>query len=341
MSARARSILLAALALLARAPALADEPRDEALQQRPGANCRERYEAYLLTGYPRAFAASPTGTCGYAGGAGTRADAEALALRHCGSACSIVARSPDVPDREAATPAEMRPALRDPSFRHRGPASATGAVLWSHGARGQDTDARTHTAAFVRALNEAGWDVWRADRTEPALRRHEPARTHLDLAATRLREAGYSRLVLAGQSAGGWLSIEVAARRPDIEAAIALAPAIHGNRDLAGPLKDRALAEFDSLFARRANPATRLAVALFEGDDFDPEPARRLATLRSRARDPGWPLLLIDRPDGLAGHDAGRGVPFALRFRGCLARFVALPALAPGLHDCATIQSAR
>lgn len=62
--------------------------------------------------------------------------------------------------------------------------------------------------------------------------------------------------------------------------------------------------------------------------------------MERRARSDAWPILLIDRPDGLPGHNAGRGVPFALRYRDCLLRFVELPALDGGIHDCPSIMRA-
>ena len=56
-----------------------------------------------------------------------------------------------------------------------------------------------------------------------------PPSPRLSRALPLLRQAGYRRIVLAGQSRGGWQSMMAAAERPDlVHAVLAFAPAAHG-----------------------------------------------------------------------------------------------------------------
>jgi acetyl esterase/lipase len=322
--------------------AAAQEERDPALQSSLGEQCKARYETYLLSPYPRAFAVSADkGRCGYSAG-GTSADkVNETALRGCGNNCQIITKSPELKPDEELTPAEMRPAMRDPTSRHRGPQESVGAVIWSPGSTPNTSPSRNSTAAFVRTFNEAKWDVWRVDRTGPGQNTLKGAMDVLNQAVDRVKAAGYRKIVLAGQSAGGFISLILGARRNDIDAAIATAPAVRGDLTDKKPEElQRVLREFDAIFSVRINPNTRMAVALFDKDQFEPSANQRVTILQRRARSQGWPILLIDQPEGLAGHDVGRGVPFALRYRDCLLRFVELPTLEGGIHDCPAIMRA-
>ena len=342
LGARLFALLLASTPALA--PALAQEARDPAFAAQLGTSCKERYETYLLGPYPRVFALSPDRTrcASYAGGGG-REPLEALALKSCGPTCTIVKRSPPIPPEAEFAPAEMFPAERDPTSRHLGPEKAVGALIWSPGSTAQNViPSRFSTAPFVRPFNEAKWDVWRVDRTGPGEQTRRGGVLALNRAIEKVKAAGYRRVILAGQSAGAFLSIYLGARRTDIEAVIATAPAVSGDlseKKAADMIK--ALKEFDELFAVRRNPRTRIAVALFSADEYEPSALQRAVLMKRRADEMGWPILLIDRPEGIYGHYAGQQVPFALRYRDCLLQFVDLPALDGGVHDCAQITRQR
>jgi hypothetical protein len=146
---------------------------------------------------------------------------------------------------------------------------------------------------------------------------------------------GYQRIVLAGQSAGGWLSLAAMGQVEGLHAVIALAPASHGNRLVRSTLRDPALREFDDLLKMRRDPATRVVVALFLDDDYDPDVAARARMLKARAANPGLPLLLIDRPRAFRGHNAGTGLNMARHYGACVRDFVqAEPAMKPGVRTC-------
>jgi pimeloyl-ACP methyl ester carboxylesterase len=101
-----------------------------------------------------------------------------------------------------------------------GPAQANGAIIWNHGMSGT-THSWSHPAppAF-RLLQARGWDVI-------MLKRHHGAENDSALyrtvqrtlqEVTALKKAGYRRVVLAGQSFGGYVTLEAADSSPDIDA---------------------------------------------------------------------------------------------------------------------------
>lgn len=330
--ARARRLLSLVAALLLSAPsAQAAEPTLAELRagQRLSPQCLKLYETYLLGSYSRAFAIGPHSACGYATGARSPGEARTRARNDClrvSPTCTVIAASDLPPDKGGATPAEAAPLVRDPTFPFRGPREATGAIIWGHGraalVNGVREDRRSApTAPLMRALAFAGWDLFRADRAPDKDNNSDGLALTLE-GIERLRAMGYRRVVLAGQSAGGWLALSAMGQVEGLHAVIALAPASHGNRTVRTDRRGVALNEFDELLKARRDPATRVVVALFVDDDYDPDPSARARLLRQRADDPGMPLLLIDRPRAFKGHAAGTELKMARDFGACVRDFV-------------------
>ena len=73
----------------------------------------------------------------------------------------------------------------------------------------------------------------------------------------------------------------------------------------------------------------RLAVALFDGDDFDPDPERRAAMLETLARDRAAPTLVLwpQGPDAMPirGHGGGGDWRFSVLYGACLLTLVQAP----------------
>jgi hypothetical protein len=69
---------------------------------------------------------------------------------------------------------------------------------------------------------------------------------------------------------------------------------------------------------------TRLAIVDFRDDPFMAEPDKRAEALR-RQRERFGAFLLIDRPEGVAGHGAGGTTAFNDRYGACLLRFATAP----------------
>src|SRR5690242_18267816 len=111
----------------------------------------------------------------------------------------------------------------------KGPTGAKGVVVWNHGINflfGREASA-TPVPILMTAFRDAGWDVFRLLRPRMS---EEPRGSAAEVAAAahRLKQQGYARVVLAGQSGGAWLSLMAASRNDDIDAVIANAPAYYG-----------------------------------------------------------------------------------------------------------------
>lgn len=335
---RALALLLLALALgTARAEVLAPAP-PLAVEAVPGLgpNGRAELSRTLLRNLPRAFAIGPGGAyASRAGNAAPEAVAQA-ALEACQAhtpgrqPCMLWLRDLEIvfPGREWA-PAppppgigwreEVRETVPDARFLWWGPERARGVVLWAHGrgASGEDSRGR-QPQAWLRHFNNAGFDIWRFDR-DPAADFVQRAAGWMraDLAA--LRGRGYRRVVVAGQSRGGWNALQALDTPALAEVTIAIAPAALASMDEAG--QARQMAALRGVVAgATAAAGARVAVANFRDDPFDGLPEERAAALRALAPRAGA-FLLIDRPEGLAGHAAGASAAFSLRFGPCLLRF--------------------
>jgi len=244
--------------------------------------------------------------------------------------CRLVATNGEV-EGQAAVPmqrAGIGPFRRSPLHLFRGPGAASGVVVWAHGYGGSEHDARGEPApGFVSALNNAGYDVLRFDR-HPGDDTLAQALPTLMAGLPALRP--YARVILAGQSRGGWQALLAAAQAPAlVDGVIAIAPAAHGE---AGGESRSALAleDFRRHLAGLAAAAPRILVAVFDGDEFDPGPAARAALVAEAARGRAAPMLAIWPQGGIGGHSGGQGWRFTRDFAGCvLTLFQAPPASAP------------
>lgn len=257
-------------------------------------------------------------------------DRAAAALQP-GLACRLAAVDGQVVNPPPGTPAipprtdAIGPFRAAPLLYRGGPGQAHGVVIWSHGYSGPGQDARGGPVpGFVSALNDAGWDVMRFDR--------DPLEDTLAMALPRLlrglpalRDAGYRRILLAGHSRGAWQSILAATQAPDlVDAVIAVAPAAHGET---GRENNQAVAMPDFRRALASLPAgrPRLAVLLFDGDPFDPDPAARAAAVEEAAAARAAPTLVIWPSGGPRGHGGAGDWRFTQRHSACLLTFVQAP----------------
>jgi len=213
-----------------------------------------------------------------------------------------------------------------PQLRFLGPAMARGVVIWGHGSAGpRGTDLRaTATPGLVSVLNEAGWDVLRFDRApgEDAL---DAVLPRLLAAVAAARAAGYARVVLGGHSRGGWISLLAAARQPEgIEAVIALSPASWGRVAAGNGRAAEAMAAYDAALAQLAPSPVRLAVAVFDGDPYDPGPDRRAGMLAQLDATRSAPALAL-WPRDVEGHGGGEDWRFTRAMAPCLRAWLDRP----------------
>jgi dienelactone hydrolase len=219
-----------------------------------------------------------------------------------------------------------------------GPASARGVIIWSHGTLPLFSDGEGYDAplpAWLGLFRKDGWDVYQLDRGRLHEEPHDVARK-LDTLARDLRQAGYKRIVLAGQSGGAFISLLAAAHSGDVDAVLALAPAYFGPNtwdNIYFMLNTTKLVE--SIDDIRHG---LIVAAFFQDDDYDP-PLRSASVERALSAH-AITHLVIDHPDGLAGHFAGLSADFATRFGACLVE-IADTGVIPTSCDSATERASR
>lgn len=121
--------------------------------------------------------------------------------------------------------------------------------------------------------------------------------------------------MLAGESHGGWTSLDAAARGAKVDAVIAVAPARHGRKQQM-TRGDEAFADFADLAKRVARSSPVIAMACFTDDDYDV--GGRGAEAKSLLASREAPSLVIDTPTGFSGHGAGNFAPFNDKYGSCL-----------------------
>lgn len=203
----------------------------------------------------------------------------------------------------------MAPAY--PAAALKGPRDAKGAVIWNHGINflyGSEASAAP-VPILMTAFRDAGWDVFRLLRPRMS---EEPRGSAAEIAAAaqRLKQQGYARIVLAGQSGGAWLSLMAASRSGDVDAVIANAPAYYGTDHPTYYKNSFILLDYIDDIRRG-----RIMISYFSADPYDP--GGRGAKSEEILAKHGVPHLIIDRPEGLSGHNAGNSDLFLRRFGAC------------------------
>jgi pimeloyl-ACP methyl ester carboxylesterase len=289
-----------------------------------------------------AFARAADGRAAWAMASGRASpqEAEADALANCartvanmrgqplGAECRLLATDGRLADGSVAIApvmATLGPFRFSPLHLRRGPGEAEGVIVWSHGYDGPDRDLRNiPLPGFLSALNEAGYDILRFDRHpgDDALYTSLP---RLVRALPVLRQAGYRRVILAGQSRGGWQSLMAAAERAEsVDAVLATAPAAHSEATREEP-HPVALDDFRRAVAGFAEDRPRVAVVLFDGDEFDPSPARRAETVAALTPLRSAPTLVL-WPRQMRGHSAVGDWRFTRDYAGCVLTWLTAPA---------------
>ncbi len=335
-----------AILLLAAAPAPAQGPAVLDLAALPslGADCRSLYaQRFLLGNLPRAFAIGAGGQCGGRWGAASADAAREGALKNCadtgGTICTLYAEDLEMvwPGRpKPVRPAPPGPLLAgegwafvpDERFFWQGPEAARGVVVFAHGYSGTDRavdNAAAQPPPFIRAFNNAGFDVVRFAREWRYDYRTDEMARHLREGLADMRRRGWKTLVLAGQSRGAWNSLQALDTPGLADTVIAISPAMNGTYSGAQILMGNPNLWIIASHAHA--PSTRVAFVQFRDDPFYTDGDERVSIIR-RLQDKVAALLVIDRPDGIAGHGGGGTAPFAERYGACLLRF-ATAAVAP------------
>jgi hypothetical protein len=208
----------------------------------------------------------------------------------------------------------LTPAFADQSPR--GPRTARGVIVYSHGRSLTGEDSLSPAPAYLRYLSKAGWDVLRFNR--PSSEDTLPA-SAADLArrAEALKVKGYKSIILTGQSFGAFLSIMAAGQTTAVDGIVATSPAAFGSySDSFDTWRLNATRLYSELAKLHRG---RVLLAFFHGDDYDPGGrGERAQAILSRN---GVSAIVIDQPPDLVGHLAAATPRFASRYGDCLERF--------------------
>jgi len=129
---------------------------------------------------------------------------------------------------------------------------------------------------------------------------------------------GYRRVLLAGQSAGGWVSLAATMRGAPVDGVIAVASAHHGElKDMRDPSIARS--EWQRI-VRGIKPGPRLVVVNFAEDTYDV--GGRMDDALAAFAQNGVQADVIANPEGFKGHSAGNGITFARKFCACIQAFI-------------------
>lgn len=212
-----------------------------------------------------------------------------------------------------------------PDLPNKGPGVALGVVIWNHGVSGSHDQSRFPPPAYVATLMRAGWDVRRIARDALNESNWSAAgMRHVGRTLEEIEKAkadGYKRVVLAGQSYGGAITLE-ASRRADVWAIVPSAPGTGISSAHVGTLTDQNQGT-NQLYAALGDTRAARAIGILPfQDEFalsSPERGRRS---RAIADARGLPYLALDDDSGLVSHGASSSALMNLAYGECVARFL-------------------
>ena len=306
---------------------LALHARDVAAQQLPGDAARS-YGDFQTFGPQRAFAASANGKgFWWAGSSGVDPSrAVEAALKACqdkaGDKCNVHTVNNIVLNgrdwKTAAPPAA--PAIGrlrgQPWWLNRGPQAAAGLIVWSHGYRSGSDATSSAPQPWIGRFTAAGYDLYRFDREW--IRDWPGDATQLVEAVRQAKVMGYRRIILAGQSAGGWVSLAATMRGAPVDGVISMSAAHHGEvRDM----RDVSVARSEwQQIVGGIRPGPRLVVVNFAGDTYDV--GGRMDDAIAAFAQSGVQADVIANPAGFTGHNAGSDLAFARKYGACIQAFI-------------------
>lgn len=279
----------------------------------------------------RAFVVGPDGRAAWWAGAGgpDPGNAIAAAMRRCeertkqGCVLHIVNNYAVtggewralVPARAAGAPdiGRLRP---EPYWSMRGPQLATGLIVWSHGYMAGKNSTESPPQPWVGRFTQLGYDLYRFDREWIADWAGDA--TSLSAAVAKARQLGYRRILLAGQSAGAWVSLAALQRGAPLDGVISISAAHHGE---VTKMHDTTRARSDWQHMIEAlKPGARIVLVNFAGDAYDV--GGRMADARGAFAKSGVDAVIVDDPSGFRGHGAGSDFAFARKFGPCIQAFI-------------------
>ena len=218
-------------------------------------------------------------------------------------------------------------------FSNQGPQQARGMVLYVPGYGGHRFPPsldHERAPAYLRDLNRSGYDVLRLNvaHYDMGIDNEADINQRITETVAGLREQGYSRVYVAGQSRGAWQIMGALKSGLSVDGAILMVPAAHGRATTwEGEVNERypsGTEDFAALI--EGLPPTRMLFGFFAGDEYDTG-GRQLSLQRSLGPGLGDAVQIIDRPDQFAGHGAAGHTAFAHVYGECMAQFLSGMAL--------------
>ncbi len=293
-----------------------------------GADAQRAYEDFQRLGPHRVFMLAPNGK-GYlwAGAAGADpSGAIERGLKYCQdnatAACTVYAVNNVVlsgRDWKAAAPpllptiGRLRP---EPYWQNKGPQGAAGLIVWSHGYM-QGVDATVSAPqGQVANFTTAGYDLYRFDRQW--IRDWPGDASALADAVRQAKSMGYRRVILAGQSAGAWVSMAATMRGAPVDGVISVSAAHHGE---VVNMTDASRARSDwQQVVRGIKPGPRLVVVNFVDDSYDV--GGRMDDAKAAFAASGVDAVVVSNPEGFKGHSAAGNNAFPRKFGACIYSFI-------------------
>lgn len=196
-----------------------------------------------------------------------------------------------------------------------------------------DTLAPVHHLRVDGIQRATGWDVIDADfphQIDTQLMYGEAdkiaAASYVERRLKELKAKGYQRIIVGGQSIGGWTALVVSTHpHQALDATLLVVPACcawsyGGGADPANAEFANNKIYFDQLVARVRYPT---AAIFFAEDEF--EPGDRGANASKMLTDHHVANLIIDHPSGFAGHGSAWLPVFDYEFRNCIVAFLQAP----------------
>ena len=216
-----------------------------------------------------------------------------------------------------------------PDRKRLGPAQAKGVVLYLHGIAANQDSYHHALPSYVQLLRLEGWEILRHNRSNTQDRLYDSTQALLK-AVRELKDSGYRKIVLAGQSRGAWFAASIAGKSPDVFAAISTAPGGYGDANIG--TMSRSAEELGELLAEIRN--TRVMLFLFNGDPRENVPGGRGGRSQRALTRAGVPFVVVDKPTDFWGHGASGMGRFTRRYGECIVRFVQAESLPSGGHEC-------
>ncbi len=204
----------------------------------------------------------------------------------------------------------------EPYWENKGPQAAAGLIVWSHGYMGGKDATASAPQPQVGNFTAAGYDLYRFDREW--IRDWPGDATQLVEAVRKAKSMGYRRVVLAGQSAGAWVSMAAALRGAPVDGVISVSAAHHGE---VKDMRDVSVARSEwQQIVKGIKPGPRLVVVNFVNDTYDV--GGRMDDASAAFAASGVEAIVISNPPGFSGHGAGNENAFGRKYGACIYDFI-------------------